>query len=45
MPIFASLPHCLYCDQELVDSVVGLKPVVEEHSFKLNIEPVRKRLN
>lgn len=38
-PIVISSPHFLYSIPEVVDSVVGIKPNVEEHETVIDLEP------
>ncbi|XP_053321452.1 platelet glycoprotein 4 [Spea bombifrons] len=39
-PIFLTLPHYLYASDFLLESVDGLKPVVEEHKTYVDVEPI-----
>lgn len=39
-PVYLSFPHFYQADAELLDAVVGLKPVPELHGTYFKIQPV-----
>lgn len=39
-PVIISLPHFLHASREILESIVGLNPVEEEHSTFLDVEPI-----
>ncbi|XP_059168458.1 lysosome membrane protein 2-like [Physella acuta] len=39
-PVIMSMPHFLGCDQETIDTIVGLRPDREEHQSYIDIEPM-----
>jgi hypothetical protein len=41
-PMYASLPHYLECDPQMVKNVKGLNPDPNEHGIEVDFEPVSK---
>lgn len=39
-PVIMSMPHFLGCDQDTIDTIVGLQPNREDHQSYIDIEPV-----